>query len=309
MTDRSFHVEQHTHETLDRCPLCGAASPLPALTVEDHSISHERFQLVDCASCGFRFTNPRPTQQVIGRYYESADYISHSNSRRTLSDRLYQVARRWALARKHALVATHRTNGRVLDVGCGTGEFLGHLKRRGYLVSGVEPALKAREQAIAHHAIPVVPSLDQVPGREQFHVVTLWHVLEHLPDLRGTLKRLYALTADDGLLVIAVPDRDSWDAQHYGSAWAAYDVPRHLSHFRRSDMHRLVTEHGFEPIAVRPMWLDAPYIALLSERYRGHGAVMALLRGVLFGAWSNLVSALSDRPTSSSLYLFRKATV
>ena len=118
-----------------------------------------------------------------------------------------------------------------------------------------------------------------------------------------------SLTADDGLLVIAVPDRESWDAEHYGSDWAAYDVPRHFSHFRCSDIHRLVTAHGFEPLAVRPMWLDAPYIALLSERYRGHGPVMALLRGVLFGTWSNLVSAVSDRPTSSSLYLFRKAAV
>lgn len=306
MTDRSFHVEQPHHETLDRCPLCGARDPRPALEAEDHSISHEHFHLADCATCGFRFTNPRPGPTAIGRYYESEDYISHSNSRRTLADRLYQVARRWALARKHALVATHRTNGRVLDVGCGTGEFLGHLKRKGYLVTGVEPALKAREQAIAHHAIPVVPSLDQVPGREQFHVVTLWHVLEHLSDLRGTLKRLYAVTADDGLLVIAVPDRESWDAHHYGSAWAAYDVPRHLSHFRRSDVKRLATEHGFELISVRPMWLDAPYIAMLSERYRGHGPLMALIRGVLLGTWSNLASAFTSRPTSSSLYLFRK---
>ncbi len=307
MNDRSFHVEPPGLESLVQCPLCEAEHLRPSLEVEDHTVSHERFQLVDCASCGFRSTSPRPAAQALGRYYESDDYISHSNSSRSLGDRLYKLARRWALNRKHALVAQHRPHGRVLDVGCGTGEFLGHLKRKGYLVTGVEPALKAREQAIAHHAIPVVPSLDLVPGLEQFHVVTLWHVLEHLPDLRGTLKRLYALSADQALLLIAVPDRDSWDAAYYGPDWAAYDVPRHLSHFRRSDMLRLVSSHGFELVAMRRMWLDAPYIAMLSERYRGHGPVMALLRGVLLGAWSNLKSAFTERPTSSSLYLFRKS--
>ncbi|MBV6404084.1 MAG: Ubiquinone biosynthesis O-methyltransferase [Flavobacteriales bacterium] len=308
MTDRSFHVEPHRSDTLVRCPLCTGTDLPVTLEVKDHSISHEHFTLVDCRACGFRFTNPRPAPQHLGRYYESASYISHSNSHHSLTDRLYQLARRWALSRKHALVARFRSNGRVLDVGCGTGEFLGYLKRKGYLVTGVEPSLKAREQAIANHAIQVYPDLDQVPGSEQLHIATLWHVLEHVPDLRSTLKRLFALLAKDGLLVIAVPDRESWDAAYYGTDWAAYDVPRHLSHFRRRDLQRLVAEHGFEPVAVRRLWLDAPYIALLSERYRGRGTAGALLRGLAIGTWSNLVSAFSDKPTSSSLFLFKKAS-
>jgi hypothetical protein len=177
---------------------------------------------------------------------------------------------------------------------------------RGYLATGVEPNLNARELAIADHGIHVLPSLEHVPALEQFQVITLWHVLEHVAELRQTLKRIFASLADNGLLVIAVPDRESWDARYYGSYWAAWDVPRHLSHFRRTDVHSLLHEHGFELIDTRTMWMDAFYIAMLSERYRGASSLSALVKGLLIGGWSNLQSLMGTKPTSSSLYLARK---
>lgn len=207
---------------------------------------------------------------------------------------------------KFGIIRKLHSHGKVLDVGCGTGSFLAHLMSRGYIVQGVEPDIKARELAIAEHGIPVLPSLEQVPGHEQFQVVTLWHVLEHLPDLRSSLKRIYAQLADQGVIVIAVPDRGSWDAAHYGTFWAAWDVPRHFYHFRQKDVHALLREHGFELIDTRRMWMDAPYIAILSEGYKGAPRFVALIRGIVLGAWSNLLSLLSERPTSSSLYIARK---
>ncbi|MBK6830225.1 MAG: class I SAM-dependent methyltransferase [Flavobacteriales bacterium] len=177
---------EHTPlETLTTCPICGGNERAPSLTVEDRSVSREAFQLTDCRACGFRFTNPRPPQADIGRYYQSADYISHTNAAASLQDRIYQLARKWALGSKHRLIRRYQPNGRVLDVGCGTGEFLAYLKSRGYLVHGVEPSIKAREQAIANHALEVVPNLEMVAHQERFKVVTLWHVLEHLPDPRA----------------------------------------------------------------------------------------------------------------------------
>ena len=299
---------EHTPlETLSTCPICGGSELVPALAVEDRSVSHETFKLSDCSRCAFRFTNPRPPQSDIGRYYQSADYISHTNAARSLQDRIYQLARKWALGSKHRLIHRYQPNGRVLDVGCGTGEFLAYLKSRGYLVHGVEPSINAREQAIANHALEVVPNLELVAHQERFKVVTLWHVLEHLPDPHTTLKNLFALLVDRGLLVIAVPDRGSWDAQHYGPDWAAWDVPRHLSHFRQTDIKRLLHEHGFELVAVKRMWMDAAYVSMLSEKHRGAGVFSALVKGALLGLWSNVVSALSGRPTSSSLYLAQKA--
>ena len=167
--------------------------------------------------------------------------------------------------RKHKAIHKYHPHGQLLDIGCGTGDFLAHQMSRGYLVTGVEPNLTARESAIAAHAIPVFPQIDLVPALEQFQVVTMWHVLEHVPEIRSTLKQVFARLADRGIFVIAVPDRESWDAKHYGPFWAAYDVPRHFWHFRQQDLFRLLKEHGFELVTTRRMWLDAFYIAMLSE--------------------------------------------
>lgn len=299
-------MEHANLEHLAACPICGAPPTLPGSPIRDYSISQELFHLVDCASCGFRFTNPRPYQGGLEKYYNSPSYISHSNTKTSLQDKLYRIARRIGLRQKFKLIKVQQPFGRVLDVGCGTGEFLSYLLGRGYLVSGVEPNLHAREQAIANYSISVVPALEQVAGTENFQVVTLWHVLEHVPDLRATFKRLFALLADHGLLVIAVPDRESWDASYYRDKWAAWDVPRHFSHFRKKDAERLLHEHGFELITVRRMWMDALYISMLSEAYRGTSKPVALLKGALIGSWSNLVSAFTGRPTSSSLFIARK---
>jgi 2-polyprenyl-3-methyl-5-hydroxy-6-metoxy-1,4-benzoquinol methylase len=304
-----FHVEQVSMESVPACPLCGSVRKTTVIVAEDHTVSHQRFELKDCADCGFRFTDPRPSQNDIGQFYESEEYISHSNSRTTLHDRLYQIARKWALKNKHELIRRHKPDGKVLDVGCGTGEFLAYLMGRGYSVHGVEPSEKARRQAIESTGINVTASLEKLPAQEQFQVITMWHVLEHLPDLRNAFKRLYSLMSDGGLLVIAVPDRECWDASHFGSKWAAWDVPRHLSHFRRKDVHRLLKEHGFEIVETRRMLMDAPYIAMLSSRYEGSGALVALVKGMIIGAISNVISLIGGRPTSSSLYIAKKAGV
>ena len=302
----TFHVEQAAMERVESCAICGSKEKQEVLLPLDHTVSKQRFSIAECGACGFRFTDPRPPQDRIGDYYESEEYISHTNAKRSLQDRLYQIARRWALKQKFGLLHQHQRNGKVLDVGCGTGEFLAYLMGRGYQVQGVEPSLKAREKAIAEHGIHVVAGIDRIPAQEQFQIITLWHVLEHVPDPRATFKKLYALLADGGLLVIAVPDRESWDAQHFKEHWAAWDVPRHLSHFRRKDVHRQLHEHGFQLVATKRMLMDAAYISMLSSKYQGSGSLVALIKGMMLGSISNLVSLISGRPTSSSLYIAKK---
>ena len=309
MKQAAFHVEQSGTEHLSGCPICGDGSMRTSTSIKDYSVSGEEFQLDDCSSCGFRFTNPRPSQRSIGRYYESPDYISHSNSDRGILARVYQLVRKRTLASKYSALHKHHPHGRVLDIGCGTGEFLSYLMGRGYMVHGIEPNPRAREQAIANHSIEVLPSVDQMPAQEQFQVVTLWHVLEHLPDLHELFKRLYAFLSVGGVLIIAVPDRNSWDAKHYGPFWAALDVPRHFSHFRKKDVVRLLHEHGFDLIQTRPMWFDSTYVSLLSERYKGRGSPVAWFNAVLMGAVSNLVALISGRSTSSTIFIARKAEV
>ena len=299
-------MEQPYLEALVQCPLCGVGEWQNFLSPQDYTLSRELFSITLCMGCGFCATNPRPDRAHIGRYYDSPDYISHTNTKVGLQDRLYHFIRHRAIRSKHKTIAHYKPNGQVLDMGCGTGEFLGYLKGQGYLVTGVEPGTAAREQAIANHSLEVLPTLEQVPALEQFKVITLWHVLEHVHDVRDILKKLHARLSPNGLLVIAVPDRESWDAHHYGPGWAAYDVPRHLSHFRRTDVHRLLGEHGFGLLATKPMWFDAPYVSMLSEKYKGAGPIGALVKGAIAGFVSNAVAATTPRPTSSSLYLAEK---
>lgn len=299
-------MEHTVLETLLFCPVCGASAFVPALSARDQTVSREVFQLVDCTSCGNRITNPRPDQHSIGTYYNSPDYISHANSSESLQDGLYQLARKYALHTKYTLIRNVRKSGRLLDIGCGTGEFLGYMRSRGYLTQGVEVDPGARRQAVKNHALDVIPYMEAIPSQEQFQVVTMWHVLEHVSDPGRTLKKIYSLLSDGGFLVVAVPDRGSWDAAHYASDWAAYDVPRHLNHFRGADVQKLLHDHGFTTLRTAPMWMDAPYIAMLSQRYRGNRPLAALVAGAAIGLWSNAHAFFGSRPTSSTLYIAQK---
>ncbi len=299
-------MEPSPTETLEACPICGSRLFVPALTVKDHSVSKEDFQLVDCGRCGFRVTSPRPIPSAIGRYYESEDYISHTNKSASLGDRLYQWARGRALRNKHRLVSTYHATGSVLDVGCGTGEFLGHLASVGYAVQGVEPSPLARQQAASNHRLLVVDSLADIQTDRRFDLITLWHVLEHFHHPDKAVSLLNKNLSVGGHLFIAVPDRGSWDAYHFGPLWAAWDVPRHLSHFRQMDVEKLLSNHGLRVIRKQRMWFDAPYVSMLSERYGGWGPLVALIMGILVGGWSNLVVLFQGRPASSSLFIAEK---
>lgn len=170
---------------------------------------------------------------------------------------------------------------------------------------GVEVSPVARKHA-QQKGLRIYGSIEALEPELTFDVITLWHVLEHVPDPREMLAQLYQKCNEDGLLIIAVPDRESWDCRYYNKDWAAWDVPRHLSHFRRKDIHRILRETGFELMQVRRMWFDAPYVAVLSEQYRHAGKVGSLIKGTLVGTWSNLVALVSSWPTSSSLYVAEK---
>ena len=293
--------------SIQACPLCGGTQLERALTCVDHSVSGEVYHLCRCRACGFLFTQDFPAEAEIGRYYETPDYISHSDTRRGLVNTVYHWARAYMLGRKARLVMreAHRTRGRLLDIGTGTGYFPHAMDERGWQVRAVEKNAGARIFAKEHFGLDVLPDhvLPTLPDRG-FDVITLWHVMEHLEHLNKTWEQLHRLLDDGGVLVVAVPNCSSADARRYGPYWAAYDVPRHLWHFTPDTIQRLAAKHGFILAARHPMPLDAFYVSMLTERYLHHR--LPFLRGLLAGTWAWFSTLAAKERSSSMIYVFRK---
>ena len=275
-------------------------SELNTLTLTDHLVTGEEFGLIWNAEYQCYQTNPIP--KMLDKYYESADYISHSDNAETAMERIYQRAKRINLNHKLSLVKRFcGQEGALMDIGAGTGDFVKHAQDRGWEAYGVEPNEAARERAHGK-GVPVYSRIT-VQQEAIYDAITLWHVLEHLPDLDQEIRTISTTLKPGGWLILAVPNYKSLDAKYYKSDWAAYDVPRHLWHFSRSSIKRLFGTKGYELRAVKPLWLDAFYISWLSETYRKNR--LAPLSGALMGAASNLYGVFS-REFSSHVYCLQK---
>ena len=292
-------------ETIDRCPVCNSNSLVPFLTCKDYLVSQKDFVIQRCQKCSFQFTNPRPDSEEIGSYYKSEQYVSHNDQSSGLINTAYRVARNFTLNSKVNLVNKINGNaGHILDVGCGTGTFLENCKEQGWQIVGVEPDAEAARAAITKLQIDIPTDISRLERTDLFDIITLWHVLEHIPDLDKTIHQLYERLADDGTLLIAVPNSDSYDAQYFKQYWAAYDVPRHLHHFTPKTIELLFKEHSFSLVDKKPMVLDAFYIALLSTRYQT--GKTNYLKSVQIGLQSNIAARRTGN-SSSQIYLFKKA--
>ncbi len=288
------------YERLNSCPVCGKNEFRNKLVVEDRTVSHESFAVVECAACGFQFTNPRPGAEGIGRYYESAAYVSHNSAAAGLLNQVYRLARVFTMRGKMRLLNKFAPRrGHLLDYGCGTGHFLAAAQRAGWAVAGVEPNPTARADASRRIGQPVGEGNLATFEPGSFDAITLWHVLEHVHALNETLAQLVRLLRPDGVLLIAVPNADSLDAKHYGADWAAYDVPRHLYHFVPATMARLLKKHRLALRATLPMPLDAYYVSLLSEP----PSPSRLWRALRMGYQSNRYAASYEGQYSSLLYV------
>jgi 2-polyprenyl-3-methyl-5-hydroxy-6-metoxy-1,4-benzoquinol methylase len=288
------------------CPVCGSSDIHPILTAKDHSVSGEEFVIWQCQSCTLRFTQDVPDENSIGSYYQSQDYISHSNTNKGLLNKLYQAVRKFTLGQKSGLVISHTTKkGRILDIGAGIGAFLYEMKQKGWDIDGVEPDYGARQQAKNLFAINLkpTPELYQLP-HGSYDAITLWHVLEHVEPLQDYVAQLKKLLTPNGRIFIAVPNYTSLDADLYGNRWAAYDVPRHLYHFTPRSIEVLVEKHGMKIITRKPMWFDAFYISLLSSKYRT-GSTSWLGAGIN-GIRSNFKALVNKKKASSLIYIISK---
>ncbi|MCH4822487.1 class I SAM-dependent methyltransferase [Gramella lutea] len=269
------------------------------MVCKDHLVSGEKFNILEYEN-GILKTDPFP--ENLEKYYESDEYISHKDSSSSIQDKIYHLVKSYMLSRKAKWIRKNIKHGRILDFGAGTGEFLNKMKSYYWDVEGVEPNKFARDLGILK-GLNLKSSIVEVENKD-FDVISLWHVLEHLPDLDQKLIEFKDLLVKDGLLIIAVPNYNSYDSKYYKENWAAWDVPRHLWHFSRDGLRDKISKLGFELIDEKPLKFDSFYVSLLSEKNSDSSTnpLNAFYRGYI----SNL-RANSTGEYSSIAYFFKKA--
>jgi 2-polyprenyl-3-methyl-5-hydroxy-6-metoxy-1,4-benzoquinol methylase len=292
-------------EQVKNCINCDCQDFTSVFSLKDYFYTEETFTIQQCAQCGLRITNPRPDEKALGAYYKTENYLSHSDRNETLFDKMYHFIKKYNLNHKRKLVEKFHRSGRIMDIGCGTGSFLGQFDKRRWKRVGFEPDDEAREiakkiQGLEVNDLSVLNSLTDTKAE----VITLWHVLEHVSTINEQLAKIKSLLTEDGILVIAVPMSNSYDANYYGKFWAAYDVPRHLYHFTKETLEQLLSKHGFNLVEKYPMRFDAFYISMLSEKYKKRS--VPLLRAVLKGLISNLTATKEKGTYSSMIFVFRQ---
>jgi len=271
------------------------------LTVKDYSVSKETFDLYHDETLDMLITHPQPSLENLGKYYESEDYISHTDNKRSLFEKLYHFIKNIALKNKLNLINSLQPNkGKILDIGAGTGDFLSVAKNDGWETIGVEPSDRAK--AIAKNkGVSFVEETTELKNHS-FDVISMWHVLEHVPDLDKQIKELKRLLKPTGTLIIAVPNFKSFDAKHYGKFWAAFDVPIHFWHFSKTAIKLLFEKEEMKLEKVLPMKFDSFYVSLLSEKYKS--GKMNFIKAFFTGLQSNL-KAKKNFEYSSHIYILK----
>lgn len=289
------------------CPCCNSKNFSKLLTAKDYTVSSENFDVLVCNDCTIAFTQNVASQEHIGKYYQSQNYISHSDTKDGFISKVYHSVRNITLVSKLKLVqnVTRKAKGNLLDVGAGTGAFTNTMLQAGWNVTALEPDDIARSKAKSKYGLELrSPSELFTQTAESFDAITLWHVLEHIHTLKDYLKQFQAILKKDGRLVIAVPNYTSYDANYYKEFWAGYDVPRHLYHFSPASMEVLAKQFGFVIEATKPMWFDSVYVSMLSEQYKT--GKQNLVKAFFVGMMSNLKALFNSKKCSSVIYILKK---
>jgi len=272
----------------------------PYLECKDYTVSSEIYQVQLNKEFEMLVTTPVPKN--LGDYYKSENYISHTDAKDSLFDKVYQSVKSITLKRKLKLINSFNTKTKtILDVGAGTGDFLKVCKNNSWEVLGTEPNLDARKIA-EQKGVLLQEDLSKLTA-QKFDVITLWHVLEHVENLQEYIKSLKGLLKSNGRIILAVPNFKSFDANYYKDIWAAFDVPRHLWHFSQTSIAKLFETENMIVEKTLPMKFDSYYVSLLSEKYK-HGKMKvasAFYRGFISnkkasktGEYSSLIYVIKE---------------
>jgi 2-polyprenyl-3-methyl-5-hydroxy-6-metoxy-1,4-benzoquinol methylase len=293
----------------DKCPLCSGNKISYYLTGTDYLTSKEQFEIFKCADCTFTFTQNYPEEDKINLYYDSEEYISHSDTNKGIINNFYKLARSIMLQKKKRIIikASGLRTGNLLDIGSGTGHFANEMNNSGWNVTGVEINNKVRENAISSFGLNFIlpEKMSSLPDNS-FDCITLWHVMEHFHEPNKYFREINRLVRPAGVVIVALPNIDSPDAVYYGKYWAALDVPRHLWHFNLETFKKIVEYNGFRYSESFNLPLDVFYISILSEKYKG--SRIPFLKGMIMGMIF-FIRAFSNKARGSSvIYIIRKST-
>ena len=270
--------------------------------VKDYSVSKEIFDLHHNPEFDMLITFPKPSLEKLPSYYESDDYISHTDGKRSLFEKTYHFIKNIAIKNKLKLINSQSQKGKLLDIGAGTGDFLVVAKNDGWQITGIEPGEKPKIIAI-NKGVSFANDLSELENNS-FDVITMWHVLEHVPDLEFQIKELKRLIKPSGTIIIAVPNFNSFDAVYYGKFWAAFDVPRHLWHFSKTAIEKLFAIENLKLVKVLPMKFDSFYVSLLSEKYKN--GKMNFIKAFWIG-WKSNRYGNRNLEHSSHIYVIKSA--
>lgn len=269
------------------------------MKIKDYSVSKEDFELEHNSEYDLFKTVPIP--ENLDHYYQSEDYISHTDAKRSLFERIYHFVKQYTLSQKERIIYSElNRKGNLLDIGAGTGDFLAYAKAKNWEVVGIEPNQKAKGLALKKGVLFVDNTTEL--SDNSFDVITMFHVLEHVENLDKQLSELKRISKPNGIIIIAVPNYKSYDAEYYKEFWAAYDVPRHLWHFSKTSIQKLFSEKGMELIKTKPMYFDSFYVSLLSEKYKN--GKMNFIKAFFIGLKSN-VKGIFSKEFSSHIYVLK----
>lgn len=244
------------------------------LICKDYTVSGKKFELIYQSDLDMYVTHPKPSEIELPAYYKSEKYISHTDSKKSLFELVYQLVKNYTISKKVNLINSLQTKEKsLLDIGCGTGDFMSASQKRGWEVSGLEPNIDARNLAITKlkKQTKIYNNIEELLKNnvdKKFNLISLWHVLEHVADYKDYIKKIKSVLKKEGILIIAVPNFKGYDASYYKEYWAAYDVPRHLWHFSQNAIKTIFEKQDMQLVKTLPMKFDSYYVSLLSEKYK-----------------------------------------
>ena len=252
------------------CPLCESADAVSVL-------GGQPFHLVRCRKCSLTYTRPLPSPQELEKLYSDDFYPTGTTTMKQVRTLLHRI-----VLRQRYRPLSHRKPGRLLDVGCGDGDYLRYMRSRGWDVHGTETSSAAIRLARLKGIEPVASASVFPTG--YFDAVTLWHVIEHLPDPASELVELHRIVKTDGVLVAEVPNMNSWMYTICREDWFPLDIPRHLQHFTPRTLRMLLDKCGFIVIDRRNFHLSDPALVTLSFLQRAgilhHGQAGQMVENV-----------------------------